>query len=89
MIKDKTLVAALPTAKVLFLSHYSPIQKEKGAYKNTNYPPQTRITNPQQQGDYFSNKSIIWRIFTYKKQFIPIAKEYTPQIVGKHVPLQT
>ena len=37
MIKDKTLVAALPTAKVLFLSHYSPIQKEKGAYKNTNY----------------------------------------------------
>lgn len=70
MIKDKTLVAALPTAKVLFLSHYSPIQKEKGAYKNTNYP-QTRITNPQQQGDYFSNKSIIWRIFTYKKQFIP------------------
>ena len=39
MIKDKTLVAALPTAKVLFLSHYSPIQKEKGAYKNTNYPP--------------------------------------------------
>ena len=38
MIKDKTLVAALPTAKGLFLSHYSPIQKEKGAYKNTNYP---------------------------------------------------
>lgn len=70
MIKDKTLVAALPTAKVLFLSHYSPIQKEKVHIK-TQITPQTRITNPQQQGDYFSNKSIIWRIFTYKKQFIP------------------
>ena len=47
MIKDKTLVAALPTAKVLFLSHYSPFQKEKGAIK-TQITPKIRITNPQQ-----------------------------------------
>ena len=38
MIRKKTLAAALPTAKVLFLSHYSPIQKPKDAYKNINYP---------------------------------------------------
>ena len=88
MIKDKTLVVALPTAKVLFLSHSHPFKRKKVHIK-TQITPKIRITNPQQQGDYFSNKSIIWRIFTYKKQFIPITKEYTPQIVGKHVPLQT
>ena len=41
MIRKKTLAVALPTAKVLFLSHYSPIQKPKGAYKNINYPLKT------------------------------------------------
>ena len=38
MIKDKTLVAALPTAKVLFLSHSHPFKRKKVHIKNTNYP---------------------------------------------------
>lgn len=89
MIKDKTLVAALSTAKVLFLSHYSPIQKEKGAYKSTNYPQNPHYKSTTAGGIILATRALFGGFLHIKNNLSPITKEYTPQIVGKHVPLQT
>lgn len=89
MIKDKTLVAALPTAKVLFLSHYSPIQKEKGAYKKHKLPQKSVLQIHNSRGIILATRALFGGFLHIKNNLSPITKEYTPQIVGKHVPLQT
>lgn len=71
MIKDKTLVAALPTAKVLFLSHYSPIQKEKGAYKKHKLPQKSVLQIHNSRGIILATRALFGGFLHIKKQFIP------------------
>lgn len=74
MIKDKTLVAALPTAKVLFLSHYSPIQKEKGAYKNTNYPQKSVLQIHNSRGIILATRALFGGFLHIKNNLSPLQK---------------